>query len=375
MSASPIPFDTLAPGLKKAVDPATPVPARMMTARGLAPMPPKDLVTVQYILTFDAEPKVAEAAKDALTKLDSRIANAVLGDTTVSPFVLAHIAVALATRDADVERVLLNPSTPTSAFVEVALVASETICEVIANNQARLLEQPEIARSLTKNPRVLKSTVDRVVDFLVRNSVFVEGVGEFEQAMLRLSGDERVKAASAVDIPKEFLDESFLTPEERAEAAASRKLIAEDEGEEEDEGAKANPNVDKLLRDKTLGEKVALATRGNKSVRSRLMRDSNRVVAMAAITAPTVTELEVVQAAQSRVVHQDVVAYIAGQKDWVKLYPVKVGLTNNPKCPLPMSMKLVPTLQKKELRALSVSKNVPMGVRALALKLMKERNA
>ncbi len=254
-------------------------------------------------------------------------------------------------------------------------VASETICEVIANNQARLLEQPEIARSLTKNPRVLKSTVDRVVDFLVRNSIFVEGVGEFEQAMLRLSGDERVKAASVVDIPREFLDESFLTPEERAEAAASRKLIAEDEGEEQDESAKANPNVDKLLRDKTLGEKVALATRGNKSVRSRLMRDSNRVVAMAAITAPTVSELEVVQAAQSRVVHQDVVAYIAGQKDWVKLYPVKVGLTNNPKCPLPMSMKLVPLLQKKELRALSVSKNVPMGVRALALKLMKERNA
>ncbi len=35
MSASPIPIDTLAPGLKKAVDPSTPVPARMMTARGL----------------------------------------------------------------------------------------------------------------------------------------------------------------------------------------------------------------------------------------------------------------------------------------------------------------------------------------------------
>ncbi|MFO0724927.1 MAG: hypothetical protein U1E65_14195 [Myxococcota bacterium] len=372
--SSPIALDTLPATLKKAVDVTTPAPARMMTARGLAPMPPKDMVTAQYILTFDPETKVAEAAKDALTRLDARIANAILGDTTLNPHVLGYLAVALATRDADVERVLLNPSTPTSAFVEVALVASETICEVIANNQARLLAQPEIARSLTKNPRALKSTVDRVVDFLVRSSIMVEGVAEFEQALLRLSGEERLKAASLVDLPRELLDESFLTPEERAALANNRKLISEDEQGEEEAEERANPNVDKLLRDKTLGEKVALATRGNKAIRSRLIRDSNRVVAMAAITAPTVTELEVVQASQSRVVHQDVVAYIAHQKDWVKLYPVKVGLANNPKCPLPMSMKLVPTLQKKELRALSVSKNVPMGVRTLAAKLMKERN-
>lgn len=363
----PIPLDALPVAARRAVDAASPVPARMMAARGLAPMPPKELVTAQYVLTFDADAKVREAAASSLGKLDARIANAVLGDTTLDPHVLGYLAGALATRDADVERLLLNPSTPAQAFVDVALVASEAIGEVIANNQARLLSTPDITRSLAKNPKILRSTLDRVVDFLVRNNVIVDGVVEFEQALLRLGADDRIKVAQQVEIPREFMDEAY-------QESADRRMIAEDELVEEDE-PKANPKIEELLKSATTGEKVAYATLGNKAVRSRLMRDSNRVVAMAAITSPRVTDLEVVQAAQSRTVHQDVIAFIAGQKDWVKLYPVKVALANNPKCALPTAMKLVPTLQRKDIKNLSLSKNVPAGVRNLAVRLVKERTS
>ncbi len=362
----PIPLDALPAAARRAVDPSAPVPARMMAARGMAPMPPKELVTAQFALTFDADPKVRDAAVGSLAKLDARIANAVLGDTTLEPHVLGYLAVALASRDADVERLLLNPSTPALAFVDVALVASETIAEVIANNQARLLSTPEIARSLTKNPKVLRSTVDRVIDFLVRNNVFLDGVPEFEQALLRLGADDRIKAASLVDIPRELLDEAYQD--------GDRRMIGEDEELLDGEEPKENKKIEELLKEATTGEKVAYATLGNKAVRSRLLRDSNRVVAMAAITSPRVTDLEVVQAAQSRTVHQDVIGYISHQKDWVKLYPVKVALTNNPKCPLPMAMKLIPALQRKDIKNLSLSKNVPAGVRNLAIKLVKERS-
>jgi hypothetical protein len=37
-------------------------------------------------------------------------------------------------------------------------------------------------------------------------------------------------------------------------------------------------------------------------------------------------------------------------------------------------MKLVPLLQKKDVKSLAVSKNVPAGVRNLASRLMKERD-
>lgn len=372
--ACPLPLESLSPAVQKAVGPQAPAPVRMMAARGMAPMPPKDLVTAQFVLGFDADEKVRQAASKSLSTLDERIANAVLGDTSVSPHVLGHLATALATKDAFAEKLLLNPSTPSWAFVEVAKVGSENICEIVANNQARLLEQPDIARSLTKNPNALKSTIDRVVDFLVRSSVVLDGVAEFEHALLRLTGEERIKAAAQVEIPLDMIDDEFLTDEQRKQLAAQgggRKLIAEeDEAGEPTEETKQS--VTQMLRGMTTGQKVALATKGKKDYRTVLLRDTNRIVALAAISSPATKEPEVVAAAQSRTVHQDVIAYIAGKRDWVKLYPVKLALTSNPKTQLPTAMKLVPLLQKKDIKLLSKSKNVPMGVRNLAVKLAKE---
>lgn len=373
----PIPPEALSAAVQKSVGAAAPAPLRMMAARGLAPMAPKDLVTAQFVLTFDADEKIKASAEKSLANLDERIANSVLSDTTVPGPVLGYLAAALATKDVFAEKLLLNPSTPSSAFVEVAKSGSEHISEIIANNQARLLDQPEIARSLARNHNALRSTVDRVVDFLVRSSVMLDGVPEFEAALLRLTGEERIKAANNVDIPLELIDEQFLTPEQRKKLEGTdgaRRMI--EEGDDPDEMQEPSEEVKlslvQRMRGMTMGQKVALATKGNKQVRNVLVRDTNRIVAMAAISSPAVREIEVIAAAQSRTVHQDVIGYIANKKDWVKLYPVKVALTSNPKTQLPTAMKLVPFLQKKDVKMLSKSKNVPAGVRNLAMKLAKD---
>ncbi len=368
MSACPIPVERLSPGAKRAV--TAPPPARMMAARGLAPMPPKDLVTTQFVLTFDADAKIAETARGSLSNLDPRIANAVLPDTSLDPHVLGFLAEVLVARDADVERILLNPTSPDTAFMFAAEHGSEATCEVVANNQARVLRAPEIARHLTRNPKVLKSTIDRVIDFLVRNNIILDGVAEFDTALMRLSGAERVAAADLVEIPEEFLDSAYLGEDEDE---AHRQLISDEDelaGDEEDDGKKQT--IEQILRDMTTGQKVAFATKGNRSVRAILVRDSNRVVAIAAISAPTVTESEAVASAQSRTVHQDVIAYISRNKDWMRNYQIKLAIAGNPKTPLPTAMKLIPTLMKKDLKQLGMSKNVPMGVRNLALRLSKQ---
>ena len=208
-------------------------------------MAPRDLVTAQYMLTFDADAKVQQAATQSLQNLDPRIANAVLGDTQLEPAVLGYLAEVQATNDAYAEKLLLNPKTPSSAFARVAEVCSEQIGEIIANNQARFLEVPEIARSLTKNPNALRSTVDRVVDFLVRNGIVLDGVRHFEDALLRLTGDERRKAADRIDLPKELISDEFLSDEDREELR-ERRLIAEDEELEESE--ETPKNIEDLLR-------------------------------------------------------------------------------------------------------------------------------
>jgi len=360
----PIPFDELSSAIQRSVGPKAPRPLKDMTAKGLAPIPPRDLITAQFVLTFDADEGIAETASQSLANLDQRLANAVLADTQVRPEVLGHLAGALATNDAYAEKLLLNPKTPSSAFAAVAAVCSEAICEIIANNQARLLDAPDIARALTANPNALKSSVDRVIDFLVRNGIILDDVHHFEEAFLRLTGEERAKAVDNLDLPDHLLDESHR---------GERRLIEEEDEPEADDTTKQS--LQSILKDCNVAQKVALATKGNKAARTELMRDSNRLVALAAITSPAITEQEVVAAANSRTVHSDVIMHIVKDKknNWTRNYMVKVALVNNPKCPLPDALRLVPSLNARDKKALGKSRNVPVGVRNRANTLLKNR--
>ena len=365
----PIPLQQLPAAVQKNVGPGAPGPLKLMAARGLAPMTPRDLVTAQFVLTFEAEERIAKLAAKSLADMDPRIANAVLSDTQMPPVVLGYLARTLATQDANAEKLLLNPATPTAAFLEVGKVCSEQICEIIASNQKRILEEPEIARSLDGNPNALKSTVERVIDFLVRNGAILDNMQAFESALLRLNGDERLKAADAIELPDHLLDERFLSDDAKG---AKRRLIAEDEevGDDED----IDQPLEVLLRTMNAAQKVALATKGDRRARGALMRDTNRIVALAAITSPCVTEPEVLAAANSRTVHQDVIAHICRDKknNWVRNYQVKAALVANPKTPLPEAMKLVPTLNARDLKSTAKSRNVPMGVRNLANNLVRK---
>lgn len=366
MSSCPLPLESLSPAVQRSVGPKAPAPLRMMAARGLAPMPPVDLVTTQYVLSFDADEKVAAAATGSLAGLDARIANAVLSDPAVPPPVLGYLMQTLVENDAYLEKLLLNPSAPTAAFAVVAADCSEAICELIANNQARITEHPDIVRGLIHNDKALKSTVDRVVDFLVRSGVILEGLRPFEEALFRLDGKARLEAAAQVEIPASMLDDRFAE-----EAQPERRLIEEDEDEEE----AAELTLEQQIRVANVAQKVAFATKGNKQVRSMLMRDTNRVVALAAVTSPCITEPEIVAAAQSRTVHADVIGHICRDKknNWVRNYNVKLALVSNPKTPLPDAMRMVPMLNKRDLRTIAKSKNVPMAVRNSAARLSKPR--
>ena len=365
----PIPAAELPPAVQKSIAASSPPPMRMMAARGMAPMPPSELIVAQFALQWDTEPKIAAAAKKSMTELDPRLANAVLSDAKLNPRVLTELATLHATNEAYIEKLLLNPGLPSVAVVEIAKSCSERmISDHIVPNQARLLECPDIARSLAANPAALKSDLDRVIDFLVRSGKIVEGLKEFEEALLRLTGEDRVKAAQSISLPTNLIDERFLTEEERK----TRELITE---EEESSAEEDNLTIEQKIRMMTVAEKVAFATRGNKTVRTTLMRDTNRLVALAAITSPAITEQEVIAAAKSKSVHADVISHIIRDKknNWVRNYQVKVALVNNPKTPLPNAMRLVPTLNGRDLKSVAKSKNVPAGVRTQATKLVKAR--
>jgi hypothetical protein len=60
--ACPIALSALPSNFQKHVDPKAPIPLRMMGAKALVPMGPKEMATALYMLTFDVDAAVRETA-------------------------------------------------------------------------------------------------------------------------------------------------------------------------------------------------------------------------------------------------------------------------------------------------------------------------
>ena len=119
--------------------------------------------------------------------------------------------------------------------------------------------------------------------------------------------------------------------------------------------------------------KIRLAQLGNAVARATAIRDPVKIVAVAAIKAPAVTEFEAMNHAGNPNLAEDVIRYIAGKREWTKLYGVKYRLCRNPKTPVTEAMRLLPFLREKDLTFLSKSKGVPSAVVAQARKLLMQR--
>ncbi len=118
----------------------------------------------------------------------------------------------------------------------------------------------------------------------------------------------------------------------------------------------------------TVAERISLALKGDKEARALLIKDSNKIIQLAVIGSPRLTEPEVASIAKSRSVHDEVLRRIGTSKEWLKSYEVRLNLVLNPRTPVPLAMKLVGTLSPRDLQNLAKSKNVSSVVAAMARK-------
>src|SRR5438094_7285257 len=88
----PLPLDVLPANFQKHVDPKAPVPLRMMGAKALVPMGPKEMSTALFMLTFDGDPAVRDTAVKTAAGLPDRILSVALRDETMDPPVLDYYA-------------------------------------------------------------------------------------------------------------------------------------------------------------------------------------------------------------------------------------------------------------------------------------------
>ena len=132
-------------------------------------------------------------------------------------------------------------------------------------------------------------------------------------------------------------------------------------------------SIHNRIQSLSVGEKIKLATYGNKEARRLLIKDLNSVVNEAVLNNPKLTDEEAISFAGNRNLSKDVPRIIATKKELVKNYAVKVALVKNVKTPLHVALKLLPFLRERDLKSVADSKNVQRVVADNARKIFSRK--
>lgn len=125
----------------------------------------------------------------------------------------------------------------------------------------------------------------------------------------------------------------------------------------------------------SVSEKIQLALKGGKEIRTILLRDPNKEVSLTVLDNPKLTETEVELVAKSRSAQDEALRKISKKKEWMKNYSIIHAMVTNPKTPAGISLPLVSELKTRDLALLGKNKNVTEGIRSTAKKLLKARQA
>ena len=129
------------------------------------------------------------------------------------------------------------------------------------------------------------------------------------------------------------------------------------------------------VRHMTVGERLKLALRGNKEARTLLLRDPNRVIVRFVLLNPRITEDEIIAITNNRSVDDELLRRIAEHREWTRNYQVRAALVSNPRTPIALGIRFLPTLDERDIRRLAKSKNVPEAVAGTARRIVASRQS
>jgi len=119
--------------------------------------------------------------------------------------------------------------------------------------------------------------------------------------------------------------------------------------------------------------RIQLALKGSKEERSILIRDGTKVVALAVLEAPKLSDGEVEKFALQKNVLEAVLRHIPLKRRFMKNYIVVRNLVANPRTPLDLGLGLMKHLLVQDLKNISANKEISETVRKLALKMYKQK--
>jgi len=389
------------------------VPSNLMqsAARGALSVPPEETIEILVYLALHSK-LFAERARLTLAGWDEQASMAAAANPKTSPEVLGYFVSPKNLRTCLLPALAENPSVKEEALDELAVSGSRAVAEGLLMS-ARVLNSPQLLRALQSNA-ILRPTE----------------LAEIEKKLAALEADP-VAAAAEVDAAEEVVESTVIKflEENAAELAAEKDKpfqpigmsLDGEGGEAEGEAAaevgpqaaaatsaSADTAAGKLAasaavkpaasvaavkakkqpaagveerRDSVLQKiakldirgRITLAMRGSKEDRSILIRDSTKLVAIAVLESPKVSDGEVEKFALQKNVLEAVLRAIPLKRRFAKNYNIMRNLVQNPRTPLDLSLGLMKNLLIHDLKNLSGNKEVSDTIRKLALRMFKQK--
>ena len=365
ISPLPLPVDELPENLRRFGDPGAPTPAKMMAAKGLVPIQGSGLVTLLCQLGADTDEKVKNAARATLEGLPDTVLLPAC-EAELHPAVLAELKKLFGKRDDVVERLVQNSQIADETLEQIARACSERISEIIAVNQKRLLNVPQIVEALYKNKNTRMSTADRLVELCARNDVELKGIPSFKAHVQAIQG-QLIPEPTEEPLPTDVIFQELLDED------SDEQAIERDNADGTEELKERFKPLSFRIREMSLGEKIRLAIVGDAAARSILVRDPNTLVSHAAISSPAMNETEASAIAHSKEVSKDILRYIGNRKEWVRKHEVKRALVFNPKTPVGIALRFLDHMRTNDLKTLSRSRGIPNELKAAARQRLRKK--
>jgi len=381
--------------LARFVGPAVGREARMAAARGMLPLPPKDLAQVLFALTRDQDAEIRETSRKSLVSMPEGIIKGVCEDVNTHPLILDFLARNLPPDSKLQETIALNRTADDRTVIFLATLPNKRVVDIVSENQLRILRCPEIVDELAENMFMGQAQLERIIKFIeleTRRSGKQAPAGEGmdveiehveEKGAEGAEGEEEVpggeeEEVQAVTEGQEEEEISAVTIDELGDSPWSHmsfdeELLKDHKVETEEEIEELETNLYKKIQGMKVSHKIKLALMGGASARGILIKDANKIVSTAVLKSPRITQNEIETISRSRSVNEDVIRIIAGSRDWTKSYQVKLNLVQNPKTPPQESFRFLNFLRDKDLRDLARSRNVPSNVAGQAKRVLSRK--
>jgi len=388
------------------------VPSNLMqsAARGALSVPPEETIEILVYLALHSK-LFAERARLTLAGWDEQASMAAAANPKTSAEVLGYFVSPKNLRTCLLPALAENPSVKEEALDELAVSGSRAVAEGLLMS-ARVMNSPQLLRALQSNA-ILRPTelaeIEKKLATLEANPVAATEVDAAEEVVestvIKFLEENAVELAAEKDKP--FQPIGMAVDDAGGEAAGEAAEVGSQTGAATTSASadvtagkpvaaaagkpaasavavkakkQAPPGLEER-RDSVLQKiakldirgRITLAMRGSKEDRSILIRDSTKLVAIAVLESPKVSDGEVEKFALQKNVLEAVLRAIPLKRRFAKNYNIMRNLVQNPRTPLDLSLGLMKNLLIHDLKNLSGNKEVSDTIRKLALRMFKQK--